>query len=92
MQLALDPNVYVIVTLRRRGMAEDVISVVKSIMEEVDKDTQAKIARLIALEDEEVVNALVKQLPAVRESLVRKEGKTPAEIIEDVAKLFTDAV
>lgn len=92
MQLALDPNVYVIVTLRRREIAEDVISVVKSIMEEVDKETQAKIARLIALEDEEVVNALVKQLPAVRESLVRKEGKTPAEIIEDVAKLFTDAV
>lgn len=92
MQLALDPNVFVIVNLRRRGHSEDEISVVKGIMESVDKGAQERIAELIALEKEDVISALVRVLPAIRESLVKGDGKSPAEIIEEVASSFENAL
>jgi hypothetical protein len=87
-KLALDPNVYIIVTLRRRGHSEDEIAVMKAIVDSLDKDGQRRLAEIVAMEDEDIIERLVKTLPAIRESIAKGGEKTPADLIEGAFKDF----
>jgi len=87
---ALDPRVFIIVSLRKRGQAEDEISALTNLYDSVDSSVQKNIANFIAREDEDIVKALVGTLPAVHESLMKGDGETPAQIIEKAVSKLED--
>ncbi len=88
--LTLDPIVFVIVNLRSWGYSEDEISSMKAIMESVDAQTQQRLAKLVALEDPEIIRAIIRKLPEIRDAVLHTNGKDPAEIIMEVSKTFDE--
>jgi len=88
MEISLDPRVFIIVSLRQRGHSDDEIAAMLSLFDSTDKPMQQRLAEFVAMEDEEVVDALVGVMPAVREALMRGNG-SPGDLIEEAVKNVT---
>ncbi|OGL95969.1 hypothetical protein A2348_01665 [Candidatus Uhrbacteria bacterium RIFOXYB12_FULL_58_10] len=82
----LDPRVRIIVTLRKNGNPDDAITSFMSLFDAVGHAQQERLAQLVTVEDQEVINRLVRVLPDVHAAMLRKNGKTPEEIIEEAVK------
>jgi replicative DNA helicase len=82
----LDPRVRIIVTLRRNGHGDDEVTSFMSLFDSVAKANQERLAQLVTVEDKDIIRRLVAVLPDVHAALMKKNGKTPEELIEEAAK------
>jgi hypothetical protein len=87
----LDSRVHIIVTLRKRGVSDDDINSVTALYDSVEPPLQTMIAKLVTLEDPQVVAALVRLLPDVRAALLKRDSKAVVAIVEQAAKAFQPA-
>ena len=82
----LDPRVRIIVTLRQKGHDNDEITSFMSLFDGVSRGQQERLSQIVNVEDPEIIRRLVKVLPDVHAAILRKNGKTPEELIEEAAK------
>lgn len=81
----LDPRVRIIVTLRKNGHSDDEVTSFMSLFDTVTRQNQERLAQLVTVEDAEIIRRLVRVLPDVHAAMMKKNGRTPEELIEEAA-------